>query len=101
MAKITVLEEHFAAPEVSAASQALAPELQDVIAHISAASSFRYLLCNLADKQMRTMHFRQDRDRRVGTLSLTTTGVQSLATGQALPLARVANDCLAEVRSPP
>lgn len=97
--KIIALEEHFATPEIMAAWQALSPELQDISSKQSTGGEVGRRLFDLADERLRCM---DEAGIDVQVLSLTTPGVQSLNPGQAVPLARAANDLLAEaVRARP
>ena len=90
--KIIALEEHFATPEIMAAWQALSPGLQDISLKQSTGGEAGHRLLDLADERLRSM---DAAGIDVQVLSLTTPGVQSLDPGQAVPLARAANDLLA------
>ena len=87
--KIIALEEHFAPPEIIAAWQALSPGLQDFSLGQSTGGEVGRRLVDLADERLRCM---DAAGVDVQVLSLTTPGVQSLEPGQAVPLARAANE---------
>lgn len=97
--KIIGLEEHFATPEIAAAWQALSPELQGIAVEQSTTGDIERQLFDLADERIKRMN---ETGIDVQVLSLTTPGVQSLDAEKAVPLARAANDLVAEtVRNRP
>ena len=97
--KIICLEEHFATPEIIAAWQDLDPATRDFAIDKSSGKDTQRRLRDLADLRIAAM---DEAGIDVSILSQTAPGVQSLAPEKAAPLARQANDRLAEaVRARP
>ena len=90
--KIVALEEHFMTPAIRDANLALPPDLRDSSAGGSQEEVEAKLL-DLGEKRLARM---DDTGIDVAVLSVTTPATQSLPATQAVPLAREANDVLAE-----
>lgn len=91
--KVVALEEHFATPEIIDAWQSVPPEVRDYAVEMSGGVDTRRRLIDLADERIAHM---DDAGIDVQVLSVTTTGVQNLDPASAIPLARAANDLMAE-----
>ena len=91
--KIVCLEEHIATPEVIAAWHALDPATRDLAIDKSTYNDKERRLLDTGDLRIAAM---DEAGIDVAVLSHTTPGVQSLDASQAIPLARAANDFIAE-----
>jgi len=92
--KIICLEEHFATPAIIAAWQALDPATRDLAIDKSTHNDKEKRLRDLAYLRLAAM---DEAGIDVAVLSHTTPGVQVLPPEKAVPLAREANDMLAEI----
>ena len=90
--KIVALEEHYITPAIRDANRALPDDLRDPSADGSQ-EEVEAKLFDLGEKRLRRM---DDSGIDVAVLSVTTPATQSLPAAQAVPLAREANDVLAE-----
>lgn len=90
--KIVALEEHYITPAIRDANLALPPEIRDPSANASQEELDEKLL-DLGEARLARM---DDAGVDVAVLSVTTPATQSLPAAQAIPLAREANDALAE-----
>jgi hypothetical protein len=97
--KIICLEEHIATPEIIAAWQTLDPTTRDLAIDKSTGNDKERRLLDTGDMRITAM---DEAGIDVSVLSHTTPGVQSLDAALAVPLARAANDMIAEtVRARP
>ena len=90
--KIVALEEHYLTPAIRDANLALPPDVRDP----SAGGSQKEVETKLLDLGEARLARMDDAGIDVSVLSVTTPAVQSLPASQAIPLAREANDVLAE-----
>lgn len=90
--RIVAIEEHFGTPEIRAAWSRLAPPARDDSQALFAGGEVEARLEDLSDARIRHMN---ECGVDVQVLSLTTPGVQNLDAGDAVPLARRANDLVA------
>lgn len=90
--KVIALEEHFVSPEVVDAWLAVPGAVRDYAVGQSLSTDARHRLLDLADARIADM---DASGVDVQVLSMTTSGVQNLNPGVAVPLARAANDVVA------
>jgi predicted TIM-barrel fold metal-dependent hydrolase len=93
MMKVIALEEHFATPAIIDAWQSTPVDTRDYAVDMSAGPDTQRRLVDLAEERIGHM---DDAGVDVQVLSVTTTGVQNIDTAAAIPLARAANDLMAE-----
>jgi predicted TIM-barrel fold metal-dependent hydrolase len=91
--KIVCLEEHIATPAIIAAWQALDPATRDLAIDLSTGNDKERRLLDTGELRIASM---DEAGIDVAVLSHTTPGVQCLRPLQAVPLARKANDLVAE-----
>ncbi|MEU0493925.1 amidohydrolase family protein [Mycobacterium sp. NPDC006124] len=91
--KVVALEEHFATAEIVDAWQSVPPGVRDYAVEMSGGVDTRRRLIDLADERIAHM---DEAGVDVQVLSVTTTGVENLDPTTAVPLARAANDVMAE-----
>lgn len=91
--RIVALEEHFATPAIIDAWQTGPIDLRDYAVEMSIGNENERLLTDLADERLAYM---DAVGIDVQVLSVTTTGVQNVEPARAVPLARAANDLMAE-----
>jgi uncharacterized protein len=91
--KIVALEEHFATPAIIEAWQSTPVATRDYAVDMSAGPDTQRRLVDLAEERIGHM---DEAGVDVQVLSVTTTGVQNIDTAVAIPLAREANDLMAE-----
>ena len=87
------MEEHFVIPEVVDAWQTLDPHWRDLALAASAAGETGRRLLDLGEDRLAAM---DETGLDIQVLSLTSPGVQNLASAYAVALARASNDVLAE-----
>jgi predicted TIM-barrel fold metal-dependent hydrolase len=91
--KVVALEEHFVTAAIIDAWERAPKQTRDYAVEMSTGSQTQHLLLDLTEERLAYM---DSRGIDVQVLSVTTTGVQNVEPRSAVPLARAANDMVAE-----